>query len=144
MAINSLPNEISFMILMNLKDIDIQQLLRVSKQFKELARDKVLWFKILTSRNPAYLNKKLFRNSRPSRTDLILSNILAVGAVGAIGANFQLGHEGRYLNGPFAVNCYRVEMMMRKILSKQLLESHLGNRPPIEELRLLISLLKYI
>lgn len=141
MAINSLPKEISFMILMNLKDIDIQQLLRVSKQFKELARDKVLWFKILTSRNPAYLDKKLFRISRPSRTDLILSNILAVGAVGA---NFQLGHEGRYLNGPFAVNCYRVEMMMRKSLSKQLLESHLGNRPPIEELRLLISLLECI
>lgn len=127
MNLQTIPQEILFIVLLNLADVDIQVLLRVNKTFRLMAKDKVLWWKILTKRNPMFLDKRLFRQNRPSRLELIQSNILAIGQPTLA--------EGSYLNGPFTVNCYRVELLMRKNRSKQLLSNHLENRPSLEELR---------
>ncbi len=135
MNLQEIPQEILFIVLLNLTDIDIQQLLRVNKYFRSMAQDKVLWWKILTKRNPLFLDKRLFRQNRPSRLELVKSNILAIGRASV--------SEGSYLGGPFTVNCYRVELMMRKTRSKQLLSVHLENRPSMEELRYLCPLALY-
>ena len=127
MNLQSIPQEILFIVLLNLADVDIQVLLRVNKTFRLMAKDKVLWWKILTKRNPMFLDKRLFRQNRPSRLELVQSNILAIGQPTLA--------EGSYLNGPFTVNCYRVELLMRKNRSKQMLSNHLENRPSLEELR---------
>jgi len=115
----------------------LQTLALVSKQFRILSSDPILWKYILTERNSNQVNAQLSKMGRPDRMHLVHTNILRASSSKAVlRRNIN---DGRYVSGPFAATSYHMSELIKQIQQKRVLGRHLQTRPSIDELRNLVT-----
>lgn len=110
------------------EDTDLQTLAHVSRLFRILSTDPVLWIRyILFTRNPYRLRYHLSLPQRPTREQLVEANILKCGITAV--------RDGHYVNGPQAASQFEARRKVWRQLVEKSLGRRLAKRPKMEELR---------
>ena len=111
--------------------MDLQTLQIVNSKFRRLSQDTYLRRQILY-KNKARINSLLFNiPQRPSRTDLVLNNILRGPAIE------RKIKEGSYVASPVMVHAYDASCEIKKDMTLKAVAKSLEFRPGLKELRLL-------
>ncbi|KAJ3313248.1 hypothetical protein HDV04_002232 [Boothiomyces sp. JEL0838] len=131
-SLEQLPLEILLSILLFVPDTDLRTMTLVSKKFRTLATDPILWKMIFTERNLNQVSFLLSKADRPDRLDLVRRNILRSSS--SITSLTNDINTGSYYSGPFGVTSYQISVLLKQLQQKRVLTRHLQKRPTIEDL----------